>query len=69
MHRTPPLRARQRDSIDASNPKTDPTPETPPRPDQELRRRNLRTAVFLLVLVLASLASVLYEFGVFGRRQ
>jgi hypothetical protein len=49
--------------------KADPPPETAPRADRELRRRNLRTALLLLVLVLASLASVLYEFGVFGKKK
>jgi hypothetical protein len=37
------------------------------RPDKALRRRNLRTAMFLMLLVLAALASVFYEFGVFGK--
>ena len=46
----------------------DPAVRTPQRTNQELSRRNLRTALFLLVLVLAALASVFYEFGAFGNR-
>jgi hypothetical protein len=46
-----------------------PPRKTPPRADQELSRRNRRTALLLLVLVLASFASVLYQFGVFGNRK
>jgi hypothetical protein len=49
--------------------KVDPALETPPRTDRELSRRNRRTALLLLVLVLASLASVFYEFGAFGNRK
>lgn len=46
----------------------DPPVQTPQRADRELSRRNLRTALLLLILVLASLASVFYEFGAFGNR-
>jgi hypothetical protein len=46
----------------------DPPVRTPQRANRELSRRNLRTALFLLVLVLAALASVFYEFGAFGNR-
>ena len=55
--------------MNANEDEADPPCKTPPRSDRELTRRNLRTALLLLVLVLASLASVLYEFGVFGDRN
>ena len=55
--------------MNATEEKVDPPRETPPRADRELSRRNRRTALLLLVLVLASLASVFYEFGVFGNRN
>lgn len=46
----------------------EPPVQTPQRADRELSRRNLRTALLLLILVVASLASVFYEFGAFGNR-
>jgi hypothetical protein len=55
--------------MNADEEKTDPPRNIPPRADRELSRRNLRTALLLLVLVLASLASVFYEFGAFGNRN
>ena len=54
--------------MNANEEKSDPPLKTPPRADRELSRRNLRTALLLLTLVVASLASVFYEFGVFGNR-
>lgn len=41
----------------------------PARTDRQLSRRNLRTALLLLVLALASLASVFYRHGAFGNRN
>lgn len=55
--------------MNANEEKADPPRKTLPHTDRELSRRNRRTALLLLVLVLASLASVLYEFGVFGDRK
>lgn len=54
--------------MNANEKADDPPVPTPQRADRELSRRNRRTALFLLVLVLASLASVFYEFGAFGNR-
>jgi hypothetical protein len=54
--------------VNANEEGRDPPVRTPQRAKQELSRRNLRTALFLLVLVLAALASVFYEFGAFGNR-
>lgn len=55
--------------MNANEEKADPPRKTPLPADRELSRRNRRTALLLLVLVLASLASVFYEFGVFGNRN
>ena len=55
--------------MNANDEKSDPPLKTPPRADRELSRRNLRTALLLLTLVVASLASVFYEFGAFGNRN
>ncbi|MGL6079397.1 hypothetical protein [Methyloversatilis discipulorum] len=55
--------------MNADEEKADPPRKAPPRADRELSRRNRRTALLLLVLVLAALASVFYEFGAFGNRN
>jgi hypothetical protein len=55
--------------MNADEQKADPPRTVPPRADRELSRRNLRTALLLLVLVFAALASVFYEFGAFGNRN
>jgi hypothetical protein len=55
--------------MNADEESADPPRKLPPHADRELSRRNRRTAMHLLVLVLASLASVLYEFGAFGNRN
>jgi hypothetical protein len=54
--------------VNANEKRGDLPVRSPQRADRELSRRNLRTALFLLVLVLAALASVFYEFGAFGNR-
>jgi hypothetical protein len=55
--------------MNADEERVDPPRKLPPHADRELSRHNRRTALLLLVLVLASLASVFYEFGAFGNRK
>jgi hypothetical protein len=55
--------------MNADDERADPPRKLPPHADRELSRRNLRTALLLLVLVFAALASVFYEFGAFGNRN